>query len=734
MPPSTHPLRRVQELFEEALQRAPEQRAAFLAEACGDDTALRADVASLLQHQQDAPADFLKAPDVPDRHSEGDARIGRRVGRYLIKEVIAAGGMGTVYLAEQENPRRDVAVKVMHGGLASRAAARRFEYESEILGRLRHPGIAQVYEAGTHIDGDGPHRSTPYFAMEYVPEAHSITNYADAQHLDTRGRLQLFLQVCDAMQYGHQKGVIHRDLKPANILADAGGRVKIIDLGVARTTDSDIAVTTMRTDVGQLIGTVQYMSPEQCEADPAEIDTRSDVYAMGVVLYELICEKLPYRVSRTSIVESIRMVREELPARPSAVRHGLSPNLEAILLKALEKRREARYQSAAELAQDIKNYLAGEPVSARPPTMWGNVARYIVRRPKTATMLVCLLIVAATFVATELAIWWYNHEPFEMVWDKDKAKAQLLTRSGRKLQYWENATYAELVGMPGQLGGGNMAVVGFNLNASHPYRGMLCAYDLAVSHESPTWSARVDKNEVPDSLRELHPIVEDFTVQGGGVFDIFEERPGDEIVVMFVHGGWSQCLLRVYDLSGNVLYQIWEDGGIAQVRWLEDARLLVLRGGDEFLKFNDPRYREKESPYAQVIFALKPRYGFRANRFMTPLGGDEEFGLAWYRVVMPPATDQCSLCECRLDFPTSLCDPKRHVQISVVYKQKNSEVRAGMGFAIDEFCREVPGSRHLQDLYACDQDGMGEHIFPGPDTVRLVPYEEVVASIPALTQ
>jgi serine/threonine protein kinase len=257
--------------------------------------------------------------------------------------------------------------------------------------------------------------------------AKSITDYADAKHLDTRRRLELFLQVCDAMQYGHQRGVIHRDLKPANILVDTGGRVKIIDLGVARTTDSDIAVTTMRTDVGQLIGTVQYMSPEQCEADPAEIDTRSDVYALGVVLYELVCEKLPYEVSRTSIVESIRVVRERtMPLRPSAVRHGLSRNLEAILLKALEKRRESRYQSAADLGQDIRKYLAGEPVSARRPTFWSGLARYIVRRPKTATFIVCLLIVITTLLATSLSIHWYNRQPFEMKWTKENEKHCLL--------------------------------------------------------------------------------------------------------------------------------------------------------------------------------------------------------------------------------------------------------------------------------------------------------------------
>jgi serine/threonine protein kinase len=173
--------------------------------------------------------------------------------------------MGTVYEGLQENPRRPVAVKVLRQGMDSPEAIRRFEYESQILARLRHPGIAQVYEAGTHREGDSV---VPYFAMEYIPGAKSLTDYARDKRLDTAAKLELFARVCDAVHHGHQKGVVHRDLKPSNLLVDSSGNPRVIDFGVAHATDSDVALATVATEVGQLIGSVRYMSPEQFDADP----------------------------------------------------------------------------------------------------------------------------------------------------------------------------------------------------------------------------------------------------------------------------------------------------------------------------------------------------------------------------------------------------------------------------------------------------------------------------------
>jgi tetratricopeptide (TPR) repeat protein/tRNA A-37 threonylcarbamoyl transferase component Bud32 len=306
-----------------------------------------------------------------------DIRPLEQVGHYRIKRLIASGGMGTVYEATQDSPRRVVAVKVMKPGLASRAAMRRFEFEAHVLGRLRHPGIAQIYEAGTHCDHAG---SVPYFAMEYIPNAKPLTRFVTEHKLGTRQRIGLFAQVCDAVHHGHQKGVIHRDLKPSNILVDASGQVKIIDFGVARGTDSDLSLTTQCTDVGQLIGTLQYMSPEQCAGDPHDIDTRSDVYALGVVFFELLTGQLPYDVREEAIHEATRVIREEQPARLSTFDRTLRGDVETIAFKALEKDRARRYQSASDFGRDIERYLANKPIQARPPSVVYRFRKFVRRR------------------------------------------------------------------------------------------------------------------------------------------------------------------------------------------------------------------------------------------------------------------------------------------------------------------------------------------------------------------
>ena len=377
----------VRDIFEQALDQPEGDRGTFVAEACGGDADLERDVLSLLEHDRRAEAGFMRAPalDPSACHAEtadgADSLIETRIGRFHIRAVIASGGMGTVYEAEQEDPRRIVALKVMRPGMLPSYALRHFRREAQILAMLRHAHIAQVYEAGTHrlehLDG----RTVPYFVMEYVPGAQRLTQYAETHDLDTAQRIELFTKACDAIHHGHQKGVIHRDLKPANILVDESGTVKVIDFGVARATDSDIALTTIEADTGRLVGTLQYMSPEQCQANPLEIDTRSDVYSLGVVLYELLCSELPYEVTGTSVPVAARTICELEPARPSSIDRKLRGDLEIILLKALEKDREKRYQSPADLARDLRHYVHGEPIEASPPTTWFRVFRWTRRHP-----------------------------------------------------------------------------------------------------------------------------------------------------------------------------------------------------------------------------------------------------------------------------------------------------------------------------------------------------------------
>jgi WD40 repeat protein/predicted Ser/Thr protein kinase len=288
--------------------------------------------------------------------------VGMVVGHYRIVRMIGEGGMGAVYEAEQEFPRRTVALKVIKPGLATPQLLRRFEQESQALGRLQHVGIAQIYEAGAADTGFGPQ---PYFAMEFI-RGKTLQEFASDRQLNYRDRMNIMAKVAEAVHHAHQRGLIHRDLKPGNILVDDAGQPKILDFGVARATDGD-AQATMQTDIGQLVGTLAYMSPEQVSADPLELDTRSDVYALGVILYELLAGRMPYTISK-KLHETMEAIREHDAARLSSVNKNYRGDIETIVAKALEKDKTRRYGSAAELSADIGRYLKDEPIIARPPS------------------------------------------------------------------------------------------------------------------------------------------------------------------------------------------------------------------------------------------------------------------------------------------------------------------------------------------------------------------------------
>ncbi len=318
---------------------------------------------------------------------------GAWIGEYRIVKVLGEGGMGTVYEAEQQEPRRAVALKVIRGGLLSPRLLRRFRHESQVLGRLQHPGIAPIYEAGTVKDESG--RLVPFFAMEFVRGA-TLSEYLRQRNPDLRQRLEMLAKVADAVHHAHLSGVIHRDLKPANILVDDSGQPKILDFGVARAIDSDVQQTTMQTDVGQLIGTVPYMSPEQVGGDPDELDARSDVYALGVVAFEVLAGRLPYDLNRRLLPEAVRIIREEEPTHLSMIDRTFRGDIETIIAKALEKDRLRRYPSAEALASDIRRFLRDEPITARPASTWYQASKFA-RRNKglvaglAATMAVLVL-------------------------------------------------------------------------------------------------------------------------------------------------------------------------------------------------------------------------------------------------------------------------------------------------------------------------------------------------------
>jgi len=344
-----------------------------------------------------------------------------RIGSYRVVGVLGQGGMGVVYRAVQEPTNRPVALKVVRRELLSASSRRRFAHEVEYLSRLRHPYIARIYDAGVAETERG---ALPFFAMELVA-GQSLTNYADAAGLGLRRRLELLVDVCEAVEYAHQRGIVHRDLKPANILVDGAGRVCILDFGVARATDADLQASTQLTATGALLGTLPYMSPEQVAGDPGQLDTRSDVYALGVVAYELLTGQLPYCVAGKPLPEAARIIREAEPPRPSAGNRRLRGDLDTIVTKALAKEPERRYASAGILAADVRRHLRGEPIEAMPPSTVYRLRKFVQRnRVLTAVAVVGALGLTAATMGTGVGL---------LRADKARRRAELEARTAQRV-------------------------------------------------------------------------------------------------------------------------------------------------------------------------------------------------------------------------------------------------------------------------------------------------------------
>jgi serine/threonine protein kinase/tetratricopeptide (TPR) repeat protein len=409
-----------QSLFLRALELpTPEDRAAYLNTACRDNPALRAELDALLAAHDRLggalPRTTGQEPAGPGPAAGGEEEGAVLSGRYKLVELLGEGGMGAVWMAQQTEPvRRLVAVKVVKAGMDSKQVLARFEAERQALALMEHPNIARVLDAGTTAAG------RPYFVMELV-KGLPITRYCDERRLTPRQRLELFVPVCLAVQHAHQKGIIHRDLKPSNVLVapyDGKPVPKVIDFGIAKAAGQQLTEKTLVTGFGAVVGTLEYMSPEQAELNQLDIDTRSDIYSLGVLLYELLTGTTPLekeRLKEAALLEVLRLIREEEPPRPStrlseskdalpsiSAQRQMEPakltklvrgELDWIVMKALEKDRNRRYETANGFALDIQRLLADEPVQACPPSAWYRFRKFS-RRNKTSLSAAGLVLVA----------------------------------------------------------------------------------------------------------------------------------------------------------------------------------------------------------------------------------------------------------------------------------------------------------------------------------------------------
>ncbi len=386
----------IHQIFNDAiLLESEDQRSTYLDQVCGDDNRIRERLEALLLAHSEAGAFFGGSPH--ETVQDTAAVIGQKIGPYKLLEVIGEGGMGTVYMAEQTEPvKRRVALKLIKTGMDTRQVVARFEAERQALALMDHPNIAKVHDAGATDAG------RPYFVMELV-KGKPITQFCDEQRLDTEARLKLFQQVCQAVQHAHQKGIIHRDLKPSNVMVamyDDQPVPKVIDFGVAKATGDELTEQTMFTRFGQIVGTLEYMSPEQAQFNNRDIDTRSDIYSLGAILYEILAGEPPFereKIKSQALDETLRMIREDEPTRPSTRLSGfanasriaadrqttsdglgslLKGDLDWIVIKALAKSRLTRYPTATDLSSDIQRFIDSEPVLARPPSAFYSFQKY----------------------------------------------------------------------------------------------------------------------------------------------------------------------------------------------------------------------------------------------------------------------------------------------------------------------------------------------------------------------
>ena len=394
MPNVPHDWPRLKEIVADALDAPADQRAALLDRACAGDTALLDEARSLIAAYDTSTGVIDKRTDAflglggPDLLSLS----GQRVGKYRLVRAIAEGAMAAVYEAQQPDPQRTVALKIFRTNMTVLDAHQRFRREAQALARLQHPNIARIYEASVHTGAD--HRAMPFIAMEYV-DGLPLAQHARQNELPRRRRIELLIKVAQAVHAAHQQAVIHRDLKPANVLVDKSGEPKVLDFGIARIVGEELETYTWQTTAGVLLGTPGYMSPEQATGRPQDVDVRSDVWALGVMLYELLADKLPIDVRGASIAEVLRRIEHAQPPPLSTIDKSLRGDLETIVATALANEKSQRYSSALALAEDLQRYLRNEPIAARPPTTW-YLMRKFARRHR-ASLAAGIVIVALLF-------------------------------------------------------------------------------------------------------------------------------------------------------------------------------------------------------------------------------------------------------------------------------------------------------------------------------------------------
>lgn len=553
-----------------------------------------------------------------------------RVPGYRIGRLIGQGAGGTVWLAVRDGSEQAVALKVLRSLATDRRASRRAWRELDILSQIRLPCVPHLFDFGTCND-------RLYMATEYI-EGASLTEHIDAASPSLRERITLLVRVARCVQLIHERGVIHRDLKPANILVSREGEPSIVDLGVATLLSGDLMGTL--TEDGTPIGSPAFMAPEQARGDRDQISTRSDVYALGAIGFLLTTGQPPQGESGT-LVELVGRVGHMPAPTAASITRDLDPSLAAVLDKAVAFRASDRYSSAAEFADDLDRWLNGEQVEAANPGIWVRSSRWIGRHPVIASSMLSVVVAITIVGGTAASVWWLNTRPATLVFDNTRGMAQLLSHSGRTIKMWESTVPRGLV----------VAEVVETKHSELPDRVIVVAW-RSTSHVPEGWGIEVVNFARPehtiwstDAQPEFH-VPEDYPHEGPAAFmlgsaivaDVFEESPGPEIAAVFNHYPMYPSVMRVFALTGEVLFEMWHPGWLYDLYWMDDTRAFMISGvNNEGGGWGGRGVTTLESwATPRVLFQVSPEYGnLNHQSWITTVDGQSNRCLDWYKCLWP---------------------------------------------------------------------------------------------------